>query len=1164
MLPEDPPSDDRGLTQAARLLRERPDSVFLDALDDRVLIFDGAMGTMLQAADLPLSDYRGLENCSEILCETRPDVVIDIHETYFRAGCDVVETNSFGGSPVVLAEFGLADRTRELNRMAAELAREAARRHTSEAQPRFVAGSIGPGTRLPSLGQIGWDELEHGYRLQVEGLLDGGVDVLLVETCQDILQTKCALSAVREAFLARGIRVPVMAQVTMEATGTMLVGTEIGAANVVLEGFDFVDVIGLNCATGPQEMAGHVAYLGRHTRKRISVLPNAGLPQLVDGCTHYPLTPAQLADWHTRFVTEDGVNLVGGCCGTTPDHIRAVVERVRPLTPKRRAPEYTPSLASLYSPVSLKQDADILAIGERTNANGSRRFKTLLDAEDWDGIVTMGRRQAKGGSHAVDVCTAFVGRDEVSDMRQVIGRFRGSVAAPLVVDSTELPVIEEALKLIGGKPIINSINLEEGEGRCDVLCPLAKQHNAAVIALTIDEEGMAKTPARKLEVAERLYDIAVNRHGLSPSDLLFDPLTFTICTGNEDDRKLGLWTLEGIEAIAQRFPRCGVLLGLSNISFGLNPHARHVLNSVYLYHARQRGMTAAIVHASKITPLHKIPEEQRQVAEDLIFDRRREGYDPLQRLLEIFADASAAKVERPPPANVEERLKRRIIDGERPGIEADLQEALGRHPALDIINNILLDGMRVVGELFGAGQMQLPFVLQSAETMKAAVAHLEPHMEKNEGAGKGRMVLATVRGDVHDIGKNLVDIILSNNGYDVVNIGIKQPLERILEAATEHGADCIGMSGLLVKSTVIMKENLEDMRRRGLQIPVVLGGAALTRGFVEQDCSAAYGLPVAYGKDAFAGLAFMDELAEARDQGRPSRWQTPAEQDSGAVRAEAEALSERPRRPLPEHELETGPIAPVTPPTPPFWGSRVMQEIPLRSVVPLLNEDVLFKFQWGFLKKKMSREEHAEQLRAVVRPILVDLLHRVEEEDILKPQAAYGWFRAKPDGDSILLEDGTRLRFPRQAGGGRCLPDYLNPDGDVLGLMAVTVGQRASDVARAWFEANEYRDYLYLHGLGVEVAEALAELVHRQMRAELGIADEDPRDIQDLFRARYRGKRYAYGYPACPEMGEQRHLLRLVGAERIGITMDEDEQLHPEQSTAALVFHHPAARYFRV
>ena len=1127
-------------------------SAFLDALIDRVLIFDGAMGTMLHRADLPLSEYRGLENCSEILTESRPDIVMGVHEAYFRAGCDVVETNTFGGAPGVMAEFGLEERTEWFNQRAAELAREVALKHSTEAQPRFVAGSIGPGTKLPSLGHTTFRELEAGYIRQVRGLLAGGVDVLLVETCQDILQTKAALVAIEAVFASGEFpRVAVMAQVTMEATGTMLVGTEIGAANTILDAYDHLDIVGLNCATGPLEMAGHIAYLGRHSRKLISVLPNAGLPEMRDGAACYPLGPRELADWHTRFVTEDGVNLVGGCCGTTPEHIEAVVRAVRPLKPKRRTPDFVPAVTSLYGAVALKQDADVLSIGERTNANGSRRFKRLLDEENWDAIVTMGRRQATHGSHAIDVCTAFVGRDEVRDMTEVIQRFRGQVAAPLVVDSTEDPVLEAALELIGGRAIINSINLEEGEGKCDRLCPLAKKHASAVIALTIDEVGMARSVERKLEIAERIYDIAVNRHGLRPADLLFDPLTFTICTGNEDDRKLALWTLDGIEAIAARFPECGILLGLSNVSFGLKPHARHVLNSVMLFHARKRGLTAAIVHASKILPLNRIPEEQRRVAEDLIFDRRSEGYDPLMRYLELFEDEKAAQVERPPAKSVEERLVRRIVDGERAGIEGDLDEALGTWAPLDIINKLLLEGMREVGELFGSGQMQLPFVLQSAETMKAAVAHLEPLMEKEDSSSKGRMILATVRGDVHDIGKNLVDIILTNNGFEVINLGIKQPLENILAAYQEHGADAIGMSGLLVKSTVIMKENVEDMRRRGIRVPVVLGGAALTRAFVEKDCSRSYGLPVAYGKDAFAGLAFMDRVGQ-----RDGHFTTPVD--------DSEPPTLPGPRPLPEHELDLEVVQRVAVPEPAFLGPRLLENIPVPSVVPFVNETVLFKHQWGFLKKGMSSEEHAEQLSAVVRPLYVNLLRRCETEHIFRPQAVYGFFRCQPEGEVLRLEDGTALRFPRQPGGGRCLTDWFDPEGDVVGLMAVTVGQRASDVARDWFEANDYTNYLYLHGLGVELAEALAEYVHRRMRADLGIADQDPRQVNDLFRGRYRGARFSYGYPACPQMTDQSHLLRLLGAERVGLRMDDDEQMHPEQSTAALVLHHPQARYFKV
>lgn len=1128
-------------------------STFLASLDDRILLFDGGMGTQLQGFNLPLSDYQGLENCSEILNLTRPDVVGTIHRRYFEAGADVVETNSFGGAPWVLAEFGLQDDTERINRECARIAREAADEFSSSARPRFVAGSIGPGTRLPTLGHIHWDEMFSGYRRQVRGLVEGGVDVLLVETCQDLLQTKCAVAAIVEELASMNRKIPIMAQVTMETTGTMLLGSDIAAATTVLEQYP-IDVIGLNCATGPQEMASHIAFLGRHSQRRISVLPNAGLPQLVDGKTHYPLTPKELADWHVRFAQEDGVNIVGGCCGTTPDHIRAAAERVLSLKPRRRSPEFVPSASSLYSPVAFRQQADIFAIGERTNANGSRQFKRLLDAHDWDGMVSMGKEQVKGGSHAIDVCVAFVGKDEVSDMDELVKRMVGSVQAPLVIDSTEVPVIEAALKRIGGKAIVNSINLEDGEDRLDVVCRLCRRFGAAVIALTIDEVGMAKEPAQKLAVAERLYDLAVNRHGMQADDILFDPLTFTIATGNEDDRKLGLWTLEGIKLISERFPRCGIVLGLSNISFGLNPPARHALNSVFLHHAKAAGMTAAIVHAEKIKPLYKIEPEIREVCEDLIFDRRREGYDPLQRLLAIFAGQKDEKVEKKRADTVEQQLKDRIVDGDRTGLEADLDVALKSHPALTIINDILLDGMRVVGELFGSGQMQLPFVLQSAETMKSAVAYLQPFMDKVQGPAKGTMVLATVRGDVHDIGKNLVDIILSNNGYNVVNIGIKQPIDQILKAAAEHKADAIGMSGLLVKSTVIMKENLEEMKRQGLTTPVVLGGAALTRGYVEADCSQTYGRRVAYAKDAFAGLYFMEKL--------PSYDDTLANV-SGDTLGDTPVIQSRAERPIPYDERDAEAIVPVPVPVPPFLGARVL-DVPVKALAPWINEDILFKFQWGFLRKNLSLDEHAAQLRTVAKPILIDLLDRCAREEILRPQAAYGYFRARRDGDAVVLPDvDVRLPFPRQANGGRCLADFVGDD-DVIALQVVTMGHRATEVCRDYFANNRYTEYLYLHGLAVELTEAMSEFVHKQIRAELGISNGDSRDIGDLFHKKYQGCRYAYGYPACPDMADQQHLLRILGAERIGVTMDADEQLHPEQSTAAIVMHHPQARYFRV
>ena len=851
---------------------------FLEALRSRILLADGGMGTHIQASDLDVhTHFHGHENCSEVLNLTMPDFVAEAHASYFEAGADCVETNTFGANQVVLAEFGIADQTREINRRAAEIARQVAQRYSTPEQPRYVIGSIGPGTKLASLDHASYDVLEASYAEQARGLIDGNVDLFLCETNQDLLTVKAAVNGCRIALSEAGRdsadkRIPIFVQITIETTGTMLVGSDIASATVAIDALD-VDGIGLNCATGPAEMAEHVKWLGEHWRKFISVMPNAGLPMLVDGKTEYPLLPKELSDWHARFINDDGIHLVGGCCGTTPEHIREVrnmldaMEKSRGhLQPKERNPEWTPAVSSLYSAFDLRQENALFAVGERSNANGSRLFRDKLGAEDWDALTAIGRDQVKDGSHAIDVCTAYVGRPEASDMTEVIKRYRGQVSVPLVIDSTELPVLETALKLIGGKSIINSINFEDGEEKAHQVLTLAKKFGAAVIALTIDENGMAKSVDDKMRVAHRLYDFAVNKHGLPASDLMFDPLTFTICTGVEDDRGHGISTLDAIARISEELPECQTLLGLSNISFGLNPAARHVLNSVFLAHAQKRGLTAAIIHVQKIVPLHKIPEEERMCAENLIFNDWKGGKDPLLTFVDEFKDKTLAQVVKVRAATIEEVLKNRIVDGDKPGLSDDLDVALKTHKPLVIINEMLLDGMKVVGELFGSGQMQLPFVLQSAETMKAAVAYLQKFMERVAGSEKGIMVIATVRGDVHDIGKNLVDIILTNNGYKVINLGIKQPLEHILKAADDYNADAIGMSGLLVKSTVIMKDNLVEMKKAGRRIPVILGGAALTRKFVETDCRAAYTEPmnVHYARDAFAGLRLMDEIVAAK------------------------------------------------------------------------------------------------------------------------------------------------------------------------------------------------------------------------------------------------------------------------------------------------------------
>jgi len=1148
-------------------------SDFLNALKERVLVFDGAMGTSIQERNLAPDDFGGKDGCNEYLVLTRPDIIREIHASFLEAGCDAIETDTFGANAVVLGEYHLSDMAYEINRQAARLACEVARDFASPDRPRWVVGSIGPGTRLPSLGHISFEEMYAMYRVQAQGLIDGGADILLIETCQDLLQAKIAVIAVLDTLQSLGRRLPLMVQVTFESTGTMLLGTEIGAALTALEAYP-VDVIGLNCATGPQEMSEHIRYLGKHCTRSISCLPNAGLPQMVDGRARYLLTPEELAHWQRTFVEEHGVNIVGGCCGTTPAHLRAVVEAVGGKAPKPRIPETTSSVASLYTSVPLRQEPPPLIVGERTNANGSRRFREMLEREDWDGIVSMAREQVREQAHVLDVCTAYVGRDEVRDMTEVIRRFNTQVSIPLMIDSTEPPVIEAALKLIGGKAIVNSVNLEDGEERMSRVLPLCKRFGAAVVALTIDERGMAKTAKSKFEVAERILALATSKYGIAPQDILFDPLTFTLGSGDEEFRRAGLETLEAIRLIKERFPEVHTLLGVSNISFGLKPAARMVLNSVFLHYAIEYGLDAAIVHPARILPLYKIEPKARELARKLIFDERTEDFDPLVALMASFEQMSAARpqaIESDRLQTIEERLKRRIIDGEKQGLEDDLKEALTRYKPLDVINDILLDGMKTVGDLFASGEMQLPFVLQSAEVMKASVSYLEPLMEKATHQKKGRIVLATVRGDVHDIGKNLVDIILSNNGYEVINLGIKQPIGAIIDATIFHEADAIGMSGLLVKSTLVMKENLEELNQRGLLYPVLLGGAALTRSYVEQNLRSLYRGEVYYGKDAFEGLAIMEKLMQRQSEER----QELSAMRPEAVRArrdEATALAS-----LPPEVWEYAPSdvrTDVPIPAPPFWGTRVVTDIPLEAIFPYINEIALFRGQWQFKRGERSREEYEAFVARYVRPILRRWEARAIEEKILEPRVVYGYFPCQSQGNDLILyrEDGSewlRFRFPRQVGGRRrCIADFfacrLSGRMDVVAFSLVTIGPKATQKARELFETHEYADYLYLHGLSVEATEALAEYWHQRIREELGIAGEDSPDIKKIFQQGYRGSRYSFGYPACPSLEDQAKVFELLQPERIGVFLNEECQLEPEQSTSAIVVHHPEAKYFNI
>ena len=1146
---------------------------FRHCLHERILIFDGAMGTSIQDRNLSPDDFGGKDGCNEILVLTKPQVIREIHASFLAVGCDAVETNSFGASRLVLGEYDLAERAYEINRAAARLAREVAADFSTPDHPRFVVGAMGPGTRLPSLGQIGFDDLVAMYGEQARGLMDGGADVLLVETCQDILQAKAAVIGCQDAMRVAGNRLPLMVQVTMESSGTMLLGTEMGAALTTLEAYD-LDVIGLNCATGPQEMIEHISFLGRHCRKAISCLPNAGLPKMEGGRAKYLLTPDELAAFHKTFVEEHGVRIVGGCCGTTPAHLKRVVEVIGRRSPQPRTPEYVPAAASLYVSAPFRQDQSFLIVGERTNANGSKQFRELLLSGDYDGMVTMAKDQAREGAHVLDVCVDYVGRDGVADATEVVRRFVTQCTLPLVIDSTEAPVIEAALKRIGGRAVINSVNLEDGEqGRPAKIFPMAKRYGAAVVCLLIDEEGQARTVEWKMRVAHRLHHLAVHRYGLESSDLIFDALTFPLGSGQADLRRDGMATLEAIRRVKRELPGAFTILGVSNVSFGLKPAARQVLNSVFLHLAIEAGLDAAIVNAQRILPMNRIDPRQLEVARQLIFDERRDGYDPLAEFMRLFESTGAGKAAAAAeaPRTLEERLKARIVDGERPGLEPLLDEALGKYDALSIINEILLDGMKAVGDLFGSGQMQLPFVLQSAEVMKAAVSYLERFMVRAEDQSKGRIVLATVKGDVHDIGKNLVDIILSNNGYTVVNLGIKQPIHNIIEAGLAHRADAIGLSGLLVKSTLVMKENLEELNARDLwRFPVILGGAALTRAYVEESLRSIYKGEVFYAGDAFDGLRLMQEIV-SRDG---------AEVSDREVGAALPRVARQPSRPAPQPAaaplgVKSDVRTDVPIPVAPFLGARVVTQVPLAEVFAFVNEVALFRTQWQFHRGKGPREKFDELIRNHVRPIYERWKARCKDEEILQPRVVYGYFPCQSEGNDVIVyaEDSrtprVRFSFPRQPGGRHlCLADFFAPVDsgrmDVLGCMLVTVGGRASEVTRELFEQHNYTDYLYLHGLSVEAAEALAELWHKRMRAELSIAADDSPDLERIFRQGYRGSRYSFGYPACPNLEDQAKLFTLLNPERIGVELSEEFQLDPEQSTSAIVLHHQEAKYFNI
>ncbi|MYG94533.1 MAG: methionine synthase [Acidimicrobiia bacterium] len=1161
---------------------------YLQEAHQRVLVYDGAFGTYIQEQALSADDFGNpdLEGCNEILCLTRPDLIAGMHDLYLGIGVDAVETATFGAFAIPLGEYDIADQTYEINRAAAQIAKEVAHGYTTANFPRWVAGSIGPGTKLASLGQIRYSELRDAFEVQARGLLDGGVDLLLIETQYDLLGAKAAINGCRKAMAAVGRDVPLQVQVTIETTGRMLPGTEIGAALAALAPLD-VAAFGLNCATGPAEMGEHLRVLWEQCPVPVTCMPNAGLPHVVEGHMHYDVGPTEFADTLARYITELGVNVVGGCCGTTAEHIQAVIEHCGHLEPAKRQAALPPSATSIYSPVPFAQQTSFLIVGERTNANGSRQFRDAMLSVDWDSCLQIARKQVSEGAHLLDLCVDYVGRDGTADMDELARRLATGVTAPLMLDSTEPNVMQAGLEWIGGRAVLNSANLEDGAGpntRLDKVLKLAKEFGAAVVCLLIDEEGQARDLEWKMRVAHRLYRLAIEEYQLAPSDLIFDALTFPLSTGDDNLRKDAANTIAAIRRIKAELPGSFTTLGISNVSFGLKPAARHVLNSTFLHECLQAGLDSAIMHAGRIIALNRIKAIHRDICLDLIYDRRGSAgsasagcsdYDPLRELLAAFENVTANITTKQDRSSwpVEQRLERRIIDGDRDGLETDLAKALESSAALDIVNDTLLAGMKVVGDLFASGEMQLPFVLQSAETMKAAVSYLEPHITQTEESGsKGRIVLATVRGDVHDIGKNLVDIILTNNGYEVYNLGIKVSITEMIEKALDVDAHAIGMSGLLVKSTLIMRDNLEELNQRNLHhLPVLLGGAALTRTYVERDMRETYRGRVFYGKDAFEGLAVMDKLGELR--------RSAVDDPHFGRRLGGRDLPRRTRsnstKDNKQNQPERAPSVTTDNPVfrPPFVGSRVVKGIPVADIAEYVNETALFRNQWQF---RPTEGEDDQAFKERIRPTMRQQLASAIAQDLLTPQVVYGYFAANASGDNLVIwnseerdTERCRFRFPRQQRDPYlCIADFFRPcnseEVDYAAFHIVTVGEKVSKATAEMFANDHYQEYLLLHGLGVEMAEALAEYWHHRIRTEWGFIDEDGPSLAGLFRQQYRGGRYSWGYPACPDLEDNLTVAQLLNASRLGIQVGAETsfQYQPEQTTSALICHHPQAKYF--
>ena len=1178
---------------------------YLNRDDKPIIIFDGGTGTSFQNLNLSSHDFGGdeLEGCNENLVLSSPNTVEQVHNSFLEAGCHVIETNTFGASSIVLDEYSISNKAYEINKKAAQIAKKCANLFSSINTPRFVAGSIGPTTKLPTLGHIDFDKLKDSYEEQINGLIDGGIDLLLIETCQDVLQIKSALTASQEVIKNRNIELPIMISITMETTGTMLVGSDIASALTILEPYN-IDILGLNCATGPVQMKEHIKYLAENSPFAISCIPNAGLPENIGGVAHYKLTPLELKMQLMNFIYDFNVQLIGGCCGTTPEHIKhlsSIIEEIVDKKINKRLPtvktNFVPSAASIYNAVPYKQDNSILIVGERLNASGSKKVRELLNEDDWDGLVSIAKQQQKENAHILDVNVDYVGRDGVKDMKEITSRLVTNINLPLMIDSTEADKMESGLKTVGGKCIINSTNYEDGDDRFNQVLKLALDYGAGIVIGTIDEEGMARTSQKKYDIAKRAL-IKTRSSGLADYEIFFDPLALPISTGIEEDRLNAKATIEAISKIRKSFPDIHIILGISNISFGLSPLSRINLNSIFLDECIKAGLDSAIIAPNKILPLSKISAETKKLCLDLIYDRRNFEneiciYDPLVELTKAFQDITISDFKKASTSNknltLEEKLKNHIVDGEKIGLEEQLNNALKKYKPLEIINTYLLDGMKVVGELFGSGQMQLPFVLQSAETMKFAVSVLEPHMETvDEKISNGKLLIATVKGDVHDIGKNLVDIILSNNGFDVINLGIKQDVSAIIDAQKKHKADCIAMSGLLVKSTAFMKDNLEAFNNAEINVPVILGGAALTPKFVNEDCSQIYKGKILYGKDAFTDLQFMNDYMDSKKKGNWSNENGFTNTDDTQIKLASPRSSAKDKNlnknfektksiQLIENFNRSNFVEEEEPIKAPFLGTRVLQdiEIDFDKLIFYLDKKALFSGQWQIKKNKgQSVEEYNNYLDSYANPLLEKWINIILDKGLISPKAVYGYFRCGRNDNSIYLFDNvsnkriSEFNFPRQKSGNNlCIADFYcdlknNDPVDIFPMQAVTMGEIASEYSQELFKADKYSDYLIFHGLTVQLAEALAEYVHSIVRIECGFKSYEPNNNREILAQKYRGARYSFGYPACPKVSDSNIQLSLLDTKRINLTMDESEQLHPEQSTTAIISLHSKAKYF--